>query len=327
MDISAVIDKVHGLLLNNIPIKTSTSRKGWITMSCAVCTDTRGRAGIKQTGARISYHCFNCSITAGWSPGYALTKNYRLLLDTLQCNTADINEVQLLLLKHNDRLNEINDSNTVYAAKELNFPQVDLPDYSVSIENLSENHPVRLYAETRGIYGIYPLFFVEKTLKYKNRLLIPYFFNDVLVGWTSRHICPPNKTFPKYLNESPSNFVFNVDQFTGNERECVIVVEGVIDALAIDGIGVIGNELSPEQAHLIQRLNKRIILCPDQDEAGKLLTEQAIKLGWEISFPPWEGVHDAAGACNKYGRLLTVSSIMKYTTSNLIKAKIKSNLL
>ena len=46
-----------------------------------------------------------------------------------------------------------------------------------------------------------------------------------------------------------------------------------------------GNSVTAEQAHLIDRLGKRVILCPDRDTAGKELIEQALELGWEVSFP------------------------------------------
>jgi DNA primase len=88
------------------------------------------------------------------------------------------------------------------------------------------------------------------------------------------------------------------------------------------------NSVTAEQAHLIQRLGKRVILCPDRDKAGKELIEQGLELDWEVSFPPWsKEIKDAADAVAKYGRLLTVSSIIKYATNNKIKAQVKSKML
>ena len=81
-----------------------------------------------------------------------------------------------------------------------------------------------------------------------------------------------------------SGYVFNIDKFVDTDRDFVVVVEGVFDAILIDGISVLGNGVI-EQAHPIDKLNKRVILCPDRDSAGKDLIEKAIELGWEISFP------------------------------------------
>ena len=96
----------------------------------------------------------------------------------------------------------------------------------------------------------------------------------------------------------------------------------------IDGISVLGNGVTPEQAHLIDKLNKRVILCPDRDSAGKDLIEKAIELGWEISFPPWSNeCKDAADAVNKYGKLLTLASIVKFASDNKIKNQVKAKML
>ena len=163
---------------------------------------------------------------------------------------------------------------------------------------------------------------------YNARLVVPFMYNNQLVGWTGRHINPPNKETAKYLLNMQSGYVFNIDKFVDTDREVVVVVEGVFDAILIDGISVLGNGVTAEQAHLIDKLNKRVILCPDRDEAGKDLIDKAIELGWEISFPPWsKECKDAADAVTKYGRLLTLASIVKHASSNKIKNQVKAKML
>ena len=96
----------------------------------------------------------------------------------------------------------------------------------------------------------------------------------------------------------------------------------------IDGVSIQGNSIGAEQAHLISKLGQRVILCPDRDDAGKDLIEQALALDWEVSFPPWHAeIKDAADAVLKYGRLATVSSIINHATSNKIKARVKGKML
>ena len=96
----------------------------------------------------------------------------------------------------------------------------------------------------------------------------------------------------------------------------------------IDGIAVQGNHVTAEQAHLINKLNKRVIVCPDRDNAGKEFIEQALTLDWEVSFPPWHtDIKDAADAVLKYGRLATVSSIIQHATGNQLKARVKAKML
>ena len=79
---------------------------------------------------------------------------------------------------------------------------------------------------------------------------------------------------------------------------------------------------------MIGKLGQRIILCPDRDDAGKDLIEQALALDWEVSFPPWHAdCKDAADAVQRYGRLATVSSIINHATSNKIKARVRAKML
>ena len=54
-----------------IPGKTRQSSGGWLSFNCPCCidqgesrADTRMRGGLKNEGDLVSYHCFNCGITA-----------------------------------------------------------------------------------------------------------------------------------------------------------------------------------------------------------------------------------------------------------------------
>ena len=186
---------------------------------------------------------------------------------------------------------------------------------------------VKQYAYDRGLLGLYPLLYFEESL-YKQRLVVPFSYNGELVGWTARHINPPTKQTAKYLHNMQTGYVFNVDRFADSKREIVIVTEGVFDAIQLDGVSIQGNSVTPEQAHLIEKLGKRVILCPDRDSAGKELIEQALELGWEVGFPPWSNeVKDADEAVLKYGRLATVASIIKHATDNKLKAQVKAKMI
>ena len=77
MDIDFLVEKVHRLLLDNLPIRTNKTPSGWNTMDCPMCTDKRKRGGLITTGAKISYNCFNCGFTTGWEPNPTLGKKYK----------------------------------------------------------------------------------------------------------------------------------------------------------------------------------------------------------------------------------------------------------
>ena len=238
---------------------------------------------------------------------------------------TDIHKVVLDLMRHAEVLETEDNSDYVYTAAKFETRQ--LPEETSIVEDLPDDNKVKQYAIQRGLLGNYPLLHINNSM-YNARLVVPFMYNNQLVGWTGRHINPPNKETAKYLLNMQSGYVFNIDKFVDTDREVVVVVEGVFDAILIDGISVLGNGVTAEQAHLIDKLNKRVILCPDRDDAGKELIDKAIELGWEISFPPWSSdCKDAADAVNKYGRLLTLASIIKHASDNKIKNQVKAKML
>ncbi len=325
MDIDFLVEKVHRLLMDNLPVKTSKTPSGWTTMNCPMCSDKRKRGGVITSGAKISYNCFNCGFKTGWSPSPGIGKKYKELVSKLGVDSKEIHQIQVELLKHSDDLEIEETSDYVYNLSKFNTEQ--LPESAVVIEDLPKSHPVRQYAVDRGLFGLYPLLYFDESL-YKQRLIVPFSYNGELVGWTGRHINPPDKQTPKYLHKMQPGYVFNIDRFADSKRQIVIVTEGVFDAILVDGVAVQGNHVTAEQAHLLDKLSKRIILCPDRDDAGNEFIEQALALDWEVSFPPWHvDCKDAADAVQRYGRLATVSSIIKHATGNKLKARVKAKMI
>tara|TARA_B100000927_G_scaffold287800_1_gene281293 strand:- start:798 stop:1775 length:978 start_codon:yes stop_codon:yes gene_type:complete len=325
MDIDFLVEMVHRLLLDNLPIKTNRTPSGWNTMDCPMCTDKRKRGGLITTGAKISYNCFNCGFTTGWEPNPTLGKKYKDLAIKLGADTQDIHKVTIELMKYSEELETESTSDYVYNLQKFNTEQI--PETAMAVDDLPDEHAVKKYAKQRGLLGLYPLLYFDEKL-YKQRLVVPFTYNNDVVGWTGRHISPPDKQTPKYLHKMQPGYVFNIDRFADSKREIIIVTEGVFDAILVDGIAIQGNSVGPEQAHLIEKLGKRIIVCPDRDEAGIELMLQAAELGWEVSFPPWHvECKDAADAVQRYGRLATVSSIIKHATNNKLKIEVKAKMI
>jgi hypothetical protein len=294
-------------------------------MDCPMCSDKRKRGGLITTGAKISYNCFNCGYTTGWEPNPTLGKKYKDLATILGADQQEIHKVTIDLLKYAEDLET--ESATDYVYNLQKFKTETIPDTATIVDDLPDEHAVKQYAIKRGLLGLYPLLYFEDKL-YKQRLVVPFTYNNELVGWTGRHISPPDKQTPKYLHKMQPGYVFNIDRFADSKREIVIVTEGVFDAILVDGIAIQGNSVGPEQAHLIEKLGKRIIVCPDRDKAGIELMLQAAELGWEVSFPPWHvDVKDAADAVQHYGRLATVSSIIKHATDNKLKIEVKAKMI
>jgi DNA primase len=108
----------------------------------------------------------------------------------------------------------------------------------------------------------------------------------------------------------------------------VIVVEGIFDALAIDGMAVMHNDINPQQAQLIKDLERQVIVVPDQDEAGLKLVDRAIELGWAVSIPNWpQGVKDVNDAVVKLGKIATLLIILQAKETSKIKIEIRKKQL
>jgi DNA primase len=152
------------------------------------------------------------------------------------------------------------------------------------------------------------------------RVVVPYTYKGKVIGNTSRFL---DDKIPKYLNDQPQGYVFNIDSQQQDWQVC-IVTEGIFDALSIDGVAVMHDDISPEQAQLLAQLNRRIIVVPDFDKTGFKMIDRALELGYSVSLPNWEpGVKDVNDAVKKYGKLPTLLSILQSATMSKIKLEIQ----
>ena len=313
-------------VLTYIPPKRKKTPSGWISFNAPCCqhngqsVDTRQRGGIIQEGENISYHCFNCGFKASWQPGRNISYKFRNLLTWLNTPDDVINKLALQVMQENEGI-QIK-KNIVELPK---FDTVDLPDNSIKIADIDDfdSHSLAVleYIASRSL-SIYDTdYYWSSSLGYRDRLIVPFYFQREIVGWTARTIIP-NKT-PKYLSEQQPGFVFNLDE-QHPKKVFVIVCEGPLDAIHIDGVALLGSEIKDQQAMLINRLNKDVIVVPDRDEAGSKLVEEAIDLGWGVSMPDWgEGINDIGEAVNKHGRLYALHKIVSAVESSPLKIRLK----
>jgi DNA primase len=153
-----------------------------------------------------------------------------------------------------------------------------------------------------------------------NRVIIPYTYKNKIVGHTSRFL---DNKIPKYLNEQQAGYVFNIDMQKPEWQVC-IVTEGIFDALSIDGVAVMHDEISSDQALLLSTLNKQIIVVPDRDKTGLKMCDRALELGYQVSLPNWEAdIKDVNDAVVRYGKLPTLLSILQSATNSKIKIEMQ----
>jgi hypothetical protein len=151
---------------------------------------------------------------------------------------------------------------------------------------------------------------------YIDRIIIPFRWQGQIVGNTARKITEGK---PKYLSDQHPHFIFNFDQ-QKEDQKYIFVCEGPFDALAINGVALLTNDVADQQARIINSLGAEVIIIPDQDEAGLELINKAIHYNWSVAFPNWDNdVKDVADAVQRYGKLFVVVDAIKTAQKGEIK--------
>lgn len=321
-------------ILAYLPAKRKQTPSGWISFNAVCChhngdkQDRRGRGGIKVTDQGWSYHCFNCGYTASFILGRNLTFKARRLLSWMGVPENEIEHVNIESLRHRSIHGLVEDSRRqlLQEISDVRFEESELPpraevvtvnqkyewDYLRS-RAVPEDYPILSVYENDGVHWTRP------------QVIVPFTWNNVVVGWTARML---DGKSPKYINHSQPGYVFGTDLQKSHWTQA-IVVEGIFDALSIDGLAVMHNTVSDAQARLIRSLDREIIVVPDQDLPGMDLVDRAVELGWSVSMPDWpEGVKDVNDAVIKLGKLATLLTIMQARETSKIKIEIrKKNLV
>jgi len=319
---------VSDLVIAYISGKKKTTPSGWTSFDAPCCihngenADKRQRGGIITKDDTFSYHCFNCGYKASWQPGRNLSYKMRKLLQWLNVPDSEINKLALDVLKINE--------NVSVSRNDIGLPQFDsvsLPEDARLITDDPCNESeylfkVKQYMKSRQMWidqEDYDYYW-SPSLMYRERVIIPFTYNNRIVGWTARRVTDGN---PKYLMETQPGYVYGLDQQRPEKIFC-IVCEGPIDAQYIEGCALMGSEISQQQALLLNRLNKDIIVVPDKDSKGQQLVNQAIDLGWSVSMPDWgTNCKDIGDAVLKYGRLYTLYSIVTAAESSNLKIRLR----
>ena len=308
--------------MSNLPGKVKKSSSGWQSFNAPCCVhngetqDKRGRGGIILNGEAISYNCFNCGYKTGWQPGRPLSRKLRQLMDWFGTPESDIKRLVLTAIQLKETAIE---QNLIPEEVEFNFEKKDFPEQSSPLA--SDNKLILEYLHKRGLdENDYPYYWTPITeTKFDRRVIIPFFWQDEIVGYTARLAVRGN---PKYFTSTPAGYVFNMDRQT-EDRKFVIVTEGPFDAIAIDGVAILGSDIGDAQVDLIESLNRQVIMMPDNDSAGNKLVTQALKYNWDVSFPTWyDTCKDINEAVLNYGKMFTLKNILDNVQSTRLKIQL-----
>ena len=310
-------------VLSYLPARRKPSASGWISFNAPCCEhngesrDRRSRGGIKTTPTGWSYHCFNCGFTASFVLGRTLTFKARKLLSWMNVPQEEIERINLESLKHKSIEGLLGDrQEIVNRLQSIAFEDRDLPADTQTLNEQAEE-----YLRKRCAPPDYP--FLYKTMP-RPGIVIPFTHDNQVVGHTTRFL--DNRT-PRYIQDIQPGYVFGTD-LQGANWQCAIVVEGVFDALSINGLAVLHADVNDTQARLIRSLDREIIVVPDQDEPGMRLVDRAVELGWAVSIPDWPAdVKDVNDAVIRWGKVATLITIMQAKETSRIKIELRKKQL
>lgn len=124
--------------------------------------------------------------------------------------------------------------------------------------------------------------------RFRHRVMFPIFDErDNIIGFGGR-VLGDDK--PKYLNspESPvfskgkNLFALNIAKAT--RQDAVILVEGYMDVISLsmhgytNAVATLGTAITPDQAKMLKKYFKEVVICYDSDQAGRTATEKAITI-------------------------------------------------
>jgi hypothetical protein len=311
-------------ILSYLPGKRKQTPSGWISFNAVCCEhngnnqDRRQRGGLKTSAEGWSYHCFNCGYTASFIMGRNLSFKARKLLKWLGVTENDIEHLNLESLKHRNIHGIVEDRRRTWQQlASVEFEERDLPPFAelltdqytgyqeyILSRGVSLNYPYMIQPNNDGVHWTRP------------HIVIPFTHDDKIVGYTCRFI---DDKSPKFISDSQPGYVFGTDLQKDN-WQYTVVVEGIFDALSINALAVMHNDISDQQAQLIRTLGKEVIVVPDQDRAGLALINRAVELNWSVSIPPWPAdVKDVNDSVVKYGRVATMLMIMENRCQGKIK--------
>jgi hypothetical protein len=312
-------------ILTVLPGRKKLTQSGWHSFNAVCChhrghkADRRGRGGIKFDGDNWSMHCFNCGFKCGFTLGKSLTKNTKILLNWCGIEESQVQKWSLESLQHKDLLSYIQIKKQ---KRKVKFKDHELPDGELLDIN-NEKHKVFIdYLNSRRIdYRDYPYMVTQnESGRMGNRIIIPYTYNNKIVGHTSRFL---DNKIPKYINEQQPGYVFGLD-FQKPDWQVCILVEGIFDALSLNACALTHNTINDDQAYLLSMLNRKIIFVPDRDKTGLATCDKALELGYSVSIPDWDiDVKDVNDAVVKYGKFSTLISILQSATTSKVKVEMQ----
>jgi len=315
MDLESIIKLyVHPLVPGN---------KGWFKTRCMVCNDhqpgTSGFKGLRGNflldGNILAYNCYNCGIKTKFDPmtSNGFSKTFIEIFKSFNIPETEYNKVLI-----NNLGNYKKKSNIKQQLIDIEPKKIKLPEHFYLLKDADDKWATiaRHYLKKRLIEPDGHEFFLSTGKgkygkKWKGRVIFTVYKDSKLVYYQGRALI--NSLIRKY--ETPAvdkcNILYNYDALQSYSEKPVFIVEGWFDAVLINGVAIFGKYLSKEQIMWLSKSPREKVIIPDKFGDGQQLANQAINLGWSVSFPEFGNCKDVTDAMIKFGKLYVIDSIMK----------------
>jgi hypothetical protein len=300
--------------------------KGWEECLHLGCDHGRkgNRAAFLFENGQTAFHCFNCGTKTVYDPD-SHTKMPVKMAEVLGDFNVPEDEWQAVLLGSmaardaGIKAGGTAKQQVITEPKELELP----PEFYLLSEADSDDKWAMIatnYLEhERAIDpSSYPFMLSRQTKrphmkKWRGRVIYPIYKGEKLIYYQGRDLT--GRAVKKF--ESPSDpkdrVIYGFDRLFQQTEVPLYIVEGWFDAHVIDGIALLGNEITPAQISWLNKSQRRKVLIPDRFGDGKRIAEQALELGWEISTPEIGNCKDVNEAVHKYGRMFVMKTIADNT--------------
>lgn len=278
---------LQALIETHVALNHQTAT-GFFPIECPVCNDHSVRAGFKFDDGEVGYNCFNCKAKFSYTEGETLiSKNAITILQAFGIShSAILAEVNHNFFETGEITMEKVMANRAAITTNINhLPEAHLPAHSFFVGN--GKHPeiekdIIEYLSLRKIdpHKIKAMYSLSE--RHIDRILIPIYYKGKLIHWQSRSL---KNERPRYLtcHDNKQAAVWGMHNLFKRDGP-LFITEGIFDASLIDGISILGSDLTPSKIQLFNSISRDKVLVIDYDKNGKTLAEAAIRNGWKITF-------------------------------------------
>lgn len=325
------VSTLEQIIKQYINLPSQPSGTGWYPILCKVCNDSgkKGpRAGFKFDNGKVAYHCFNCSHTTVYDPDTHVNMPQKMVqvLNDFSVPEDEWRQVLITGLANHDNSVKLASQKTNQSTQSIEPMPISLPSHFYPLASASPND---VWAEIARDYlehirkvdpNSYPFYLAHKINEPKlnhwfGRVIIPIYKNGSPIFYIGRDLT--GKKQKKYLNPSISRekIIYGFDELFRQTDEPLYIVEGWFDAHVINGVAILGNEISNTQAMWINKSPRKKVYIPDRSGNGKQTALQALSLGWSVATPgkdTWsDDIKDMNDAVKKYGKIFVLKSIVE----------------